>query len=323
MQTEKSGKGRNQALDALKGAAIIGILFAHMNFLSRFSEATMHFVFSAQLWFGWCVMAFFFSAGLLTPFESIGPPNFKDYILKRSARLLLPCFVFSLTYKTILNVVFHTLGIGASCIVDGRNLFSVLNYLFVPVGPQFYFLPYLFFLSVLAVGLTLLIRNVGLLLCGVSLLCVIFYVNRAIPSYAYGPDLLLLPSYLLNYIAGLACREKLSRQWLPFLFFALCVIVMCSAKHSFFFAYIAAPIVIYLLLTPIKSPNPITFLGRQSGPIYVWHDPLILPFISILASKVFASSYFQLIVIMVGGISISIALGEISKRSSLLKYYRL
>jgi len=322
MQKQIAGGDRNQALDALKGVAIVGVLFVHMGFQNRFPESVMHMISSAQLWLAWCVMAFFFAAGLLTPFESIDFMIFKAYVLKRAARLLLPCIVFSLSYKIILNIIFYTFSIGKPCYIDKGDFHSMISFVFAPVGPQFYFLPYLFFISVLTVGLMLFIKDPGLMLCGVSLLCLIFYINSSIPAFACGPDFLLLPAYLLNYVLGLACRKDTPCHWIHFLIFTFCIIVMCFTKNSFFYAYYSAPLAIYLLLTFIKCPNGATFLGRKAGAIYVWHDPLILPICSILVAKIFVSTGLQVIIIMIGGIVISIALGEMTKRVTFLKYYR-
>ena len=56
---------RYSEIDALKGVAIIGVVIAHLNFTGRFDKETLELVHNLQLFFGWCVITFFFASGIL------------------------------------------------------------------------------------------------------------------------------------------------------------------------------------------------------------------------------------------------------------------
>jgi fucose 4-O-acetylase-like acetyltransferase len=87
-------------IEMLKGISIIGVVLMHMEFRSRFSEQAIALLDHLQILFGWCVLAFFFCSGLLLKTEEMQLKNLKSYIFKRAHRLLIPCIVFSIFYKT-------------------------------------------------------------------------------------------------------------------------------------------------------------------------------------------------------------------------------
>ena len=98
---------RDYRIDTIKGLAIIGVVFAHMSFTSRFELATLILVDDMQKIFGWCVVAFFFSSGLLCKKNNCkDSKTIYSFIYKKFKRLIAPCFVFSITYKLILSVVY-------------------------------------------------------------------------------------------------------------------------------------------------------------------------------------------------------------------------
>ncbi|MCX6922959.1 MAG: acyltransferase, partial [Verrucomicrobia bacterium] len=141
---------RNEAVDALKGLAIIGVIFAHISFQSRLSATNLAKISVVQRLFGWCVLAFFFCAGRLTRIGQTKERGWLDFALKRAKRLLLPCVVFSVTYKACLLVIYHLFHLGQPGRFTPVSVSYWLAFVLVPVGPQFYFLPYLFVVSLVA-----------------------------------------------------------------------------------------------------------------------------------------------------------------------------
>jgi peptidoglycan/LPS O-acetylase OafA/YrhL len=61
--------------------------------------------------------------------------------------------------------------------------------------------------------------------------------------------------------------------------------------------YLAAPLAALPLqrFVPGMMAPLVSFLGRKSGPIYVWHTPIIMPFLSIVLAKWFFATPWLLI----------------------------
>ncbi len=133
-------------IDAVKAVAIIGVMVAHMSFESRFSDGAMDFIRVVQIILGWCVLAFFFCSGLLAK-EIKNIEEARRYIHKRFIRLVVPCVVFSITYRVIRCGLYLTGRFDWKSPIP-ENIGDVLDFILVPVGPQFYF----FVLSICDIG---------------------------------------------------------------------------------------------------------------------------------------------------------------------------
>lgn len=314
--------GRDEALDALKALAIIGVLFAHMSFTSRMSARTLSWIVVFQQSFGWCVTGFFFCAGVLTRVGGEGLAGCFSFALKRTRRLLVPCLVFSLTYKCcllIIHIVFHSSSPEPRIPCDASGW---IQFLFSPVGPQFYFLHYLFVLSVLAVFAIRLFKNLTALSWVVLAGCFVFYFIQQAPSASYGSAWNLLPGYLLSYWGGLlAGRGFLER---PVWWITASVLVACGCvfKKTFVFAHLFIPALLYWLLQHLSLGDCMKFIGQKSGAIYVWHDPLLLPACSILATKLLPWGPLQVTLVLALGISVSVLVAEAVNRCRFLSWYR-
>jgi fucose 4-O-acetylase-like acetyltransferase len=122
-----------------------------MDFSSRLSATALLEIDYLQQSFGWCVIAFFFCAGMLTDISQRTISDWLKFTFKRARRLLVPCLVFSLTYKISLIALKQVAGIGARIQLPGNNILNWIIFGFGPIGPQFYFLPYLFIISSISV----------------------------------------------------------------------------------------------------------------------------------------------------------------------------
>jgi len=190
---------RYAEVDALKGVAIIGVLFAHLSFEGRFDASTLNAVGVLQGLFGWCVIAFFFASGLLGK-----PVGRKDalvgFVRKRFVRLIIPCWVFSVSYRLLRCGLFLTGRFSWDSPIP-ESAADALGFFLLPEGPQFYFLVYLFCVAVLFELLDLTLPRF-LAYWITALAMPLSYVLIDGPARGYGPEIALWPVYLFAYAAG-------------------------------------------------------------------------------------------------------------------------
>jgi peptidoglycan/LPS O-acetylase OafA/YrhL len=278
---------RRLDIDGIKAVAIIGVLLAHTEFKTRLSAECLSVVHNLQVCFGWCVMAFFFCAGLL-----IKPPPFTvsgllEFARRRARRLLVPCLIFSLSYRLVLfgvsrSGLFHT---GTDM---PRHVGEWVWFLLGPVGPQFYFLPYLFAVSVLSIAVLAMVRRLWVLW---SLFAVIHLLSpgvTGVPNHTYGSWWDLLPAYTFCFWCGLLSRHGCETGRQTLVSSAAVAAAGFLVWQSPFFVYPLVPVL--LLHASQKAPAVLrtvarTGLGEKSGAIYVWHAPVILPFFSIVCHR--------------------------------------
>lgn len=283
-------------LDSLKGLAIIGVVIAHSAFRARLGENVISLVEQLQLIFGWCVIAFFFSSGYLAkPIENTSA-SIIQFVKHRAKRLLVPSIVFSITYKLIFLFLSQT-GYFSWEIQFPGSPYEMVLFIFQPVGPQFYFLNYLFCISI---GVTLLLSwtTIGFLqIFGAFLFTGSYFLFDA-PISGYGPDMALLPIYTAAYMIGLLIsRYPLSRKCSAYYFIWIAVVLVLSAfEKSFVFVYLLVPPTIMFLFKKWENLNRAMRslrLGEYSSGIYVWHAPLLMPFLSIVMNTFIQNGYIQ------------------------------
>lgn len=310
--------GRRVEVDAIKALAIIGVLFLHMSFKSRMTVETLDTVKILQLLFSWAVIAFFFASGLLTrPVQRLA--GLGSFAATRFRRLIVPCLVFSWTYKLLLQFLAHA-GLGA---VPDR--FELIDFLLMPVGPQFYFLPVLYVISVVVALAEIRIPPMKLLFAtGVVLLAV--YVLIPIPVTAYGADYSLMPLYLFSYTAGRALSVSSRRQRAVRLLAILMFVIVAALLHK-------APVLLYAAVPPlllvlferyqlVARKIEFSHLGKHSSAIYVWHAPILMPAASIMCFKLFQGSVITLLPLIATTIALSIVLGKVTERFEILRFWR-
>lgn len=240
---------RYKEIDAIKGLSIIGVLFAHMSFKDRLNAEALGLIESFQISFGWCVLAFFFCSGFLT---KVIPDNreLMRFIGKRFKRLFIPCIVFSWSYKVVL-LILSKAGFLRSANDIPLDLSSWLDFLFMPVGPQFYFLYYLLLISIL---FAVLIRFCSIITASyiISASTLIAYFFLDFPAHLYGDDLSLFPAYFWGYAAGAATatledsfRDKKFLIWSVVLF--LMIFLIYVFKKDLMILQLGVPFILWLL----------------------------------------------------------------------------
>ncbi len=286
MSPPKGARARLAGVDALKGLAIVGVLLAHMDFRGRFDAAALAWVARGQAALGWCVLAFFFAAGLLAPAPR-DTAGLGDFLIRRFRRLIVPCVVFGITYRVLIAGL-AALKVGSIRPDTPWSGLGLVEFLLRPMGPQFYFMPYLFAIA-LAGALLELAGGVRALAFAGAAACLAAVWAAPGPLAPYGAAADLIPYYAAAYGMGRALSPKgpgrdglALAPWLAFLGAA------CLLQGARVPAYTLAPAPLYLALTALPRADRLlerTRLGRYSGGIYVWHAPLLMPALSLVCAR--------------------------------------
>lgn len=309
-------------IDAIKAVAIIGVMIAHMSFDSRFDEDSLGFIKVVQVLLGWCVLAFFFCSGLLAkPVKNIKEAG--RHALKRFIRLVVPCVVFSITYRLIRCGLYLTGRFGWKSPLP-ENIGEVLYFILAPEGPQFYFLYYLFAVSVGVSLLSLVLsEKYMVLLSGIILF--LSYGFLSMPERALGPEPELLSLYGFSYVFGMSNANKTSGgTWAGALCF-LPVVAVVFATQSLTVGYVIIPYLLWLLFRRIPLLARYiakTKLGEYSSAIYVWHAPIIMPLASIVCVKLLGHGPLVLFPIVGSTLLCCVLLGELTSRFRVLRLWR-
>lgn len=266
---------RIAALDAVKGIAIVGVVCIHLGFKDRFDSDAMRLADMLRFLGGWSVLGFFFCAGFAQSVRKV-EESLSHFVRRRALRLLVPCAFLSLTNRLLLSL---TAGLGLSSQVK-MNLLEWLT----PAPPQFYFLSFLFFVSVVGeIGARRFTNMVNFFGAGSLLLSVSAAVVQQSQA-PHGPDWRLLPIYGAAYGLGFVFADRVRRPeapgagyWLAALGVVLVPLVLLAESEL---AWLLVPPGAFLLLN-LGCLRPITkvlaFLGVQSGKIFVWHAPILAP----------------------------------------------
>ncbi|MDC3255856.1 acyltransferase [bacterium] len=322
---QPKNNSRKQEVDSLKAVAVVGVLVAHMSFEERFDQTTTAAIGLLQGLFGWCVIAFFFASGLLVkkPISNSFGVFFAS-VLKRGKRLLIPCITFSIMYRLLFCGLF----------ISGRFSFqnpipsgfwSVTRFLFVPIGPQFYFLPYLFAIGTVVAFFQYAVPT-SVFFSLFATIVSVSYIFVEAPELGYGPSLSLLPIYLFSYVLGfyLSSTEIDSPKY-TLIFLAIPLLSMVITSFSFVAFYLLVPVLLRYAFRQFPTISELvdkTKLGKYSGSIYVWHAPIVLPFTSIVCVKLIGGQPMVIPAVMILTLFICILLGHTTSKFSALRFLR-
>lgn len=324
-QTRPLGaSARHGEVDALKGMAIIGVLIAHMSFESRFNASALSMIGTLQVFFGWCVIAFFFASGLLIKTGSATLLESYELIRKKSVRLLLPAVVFSLSYK-LLQLGLYLTGRFSWDSPIPHNAHEVVLFILSPVGPQFYFLYYLYFISIAASLFEALFNRTALFVCA-SVLLPASYFFMDMPETGYGQINNLLPVYFFAYVVGYALSIQYDEAR-PVFYLMLVVPVVAAAviSSSYVAGYLLVPFILWYAFKKVPVLSSLvnkSRLGRYSASIYVWHAPIVMPLVSILCVKLLGGRPVVLLPVIVLTVAISLLLNQVTLKSRILRPWR-
>jgi len=307
--------GRSDVLYLVKGFAIVGVLFAHMSYPSRLQEDTLLVIHWLQQIFGWCVLAFFFCAGVVAK-KVDGFPALKAFMEGRFRRLIIPCLIFTLTYKVLLVVL------GKEDLPYGVS--GLFWFVFDPVGPQFYFLPYLYGISVLGALLWLGLGDLMFLAVSISL----FFIgvgSMGLADVGYGKDIENVPIYFYSYFLGLMAKQYSGMRLFVMPMVLLPPLLVFLLSGAIVYLYILIPVLMYFLLDCCKSRDwfsVLALLGKRSGSIYVWHAPIVMPFVNTVGVKVLGGGLISIVPTLVVTLALCLALGWLADQFEGLRLWR-
>jgi fucose 4-O-acetylase-like acetyltransferase len=315
---------RDTAIDVIKGIGIVGVLFLHASFAKRFSDESLRAIDVVQYYLQWCVVGFFFTAGLLTrAVQTFG--DWRRFLRKRAQRLLIPCVAFSLTYNLLLVALTATGRFELTSIPSTSE--DWLRLLLTPAEPQLYFLVYLF---VISAALELLLLNCrGGLACDLFLLTAVLAAEliRPVVGTITGPDYGLIAIYSAAYLCGALMRRH-AGVW-PYLIPALTAsafVGLTLVTSNSNIAWAGFPLVLYhgLKVASLASlDQTVGWLGRRSAEIYVWHAPVFNRFISIVVCALLGGGYLAVAITLVATIAVSVLLAQIVNRVPWLWMFRV
>lgn len=277
---------RDFAIEALRWIAIVAVVLHHGISRQRQSPETVDQILLFKNWIEWCVPAFFYISGQLFRPPTAG--SFAGHILGRARRLLVPyALVSSLSFA--LMWALHNSGAWTHSQPQELQFEMFLHQMawLAGFGPQLYFLPYLFVIGILAGLLCLLVpgRWLSLSAFAVFLACGFGWM---MPTTVLGPSLQRVPVFLLAFCLGISDRSWGTRSHLHLAVALLSSIGVAVAIRSAWPISVAAPLVLYRILSHIPLEPAIRRLERLGNPgaIFLWHAPILLPAASMTLGRV-------------------------------------
>ena len=275
-------------IDALKGLAILGVLFAHMGFTERFDEAALAHIRVLQSLTGWCVLAFFFASGFLHG-HADAQRDWKSFARRRAARLLIPCAAFTWLNKLLLLAAKACGFAGTVAAPPLATAADIAAFVFVPASPQFYFLVHLFLIA-LAVHALLRARLLSLPLEPWFLAALLVQAYWFLPlTGPHGESPAKLPLYAAVYLTGLAFARARDARRMPLaigmMIFAVSAVIAAAAQHAVLHALVPLAFALLAPFVHARILSPAAALGRKSGAVFAWHAPLVMSALSVTLVK--------------------------------------
>jgi|GEM_PF-4704516 len=300
---------RVSAIDAVKGLAIFGVLFAHAGDSTAFGGVLA----PLQVTFGWCVTVFFGLAGVLEAMSSKNE-KFVDYANHRAVRLGVPFIVLHLLFNIISAVLMKQGIIQDGVLVDQ----SWISLLLVLHAPQLYFLPWLWMVGVILWRPLRATPTVVAVVLAVGV--VVIKLSFPPRTYGYGAHLENIPVYLAAFAIGFTSVR--SRILWPVIICIVGGVIEISRNGAYHSLH---PVVAPLLLAAIgrrawKPLKLLSFVGTWSFAIYLWHVPLVMP--AVRRMLVFPMhDGVRLVIVLTLTIALCIGWGLLLTRNRLLRFF--
>lgn len=295
-------KGINPPLgwiDVLRHLLSLAVIFQHMSSANRYPAELNVYISNIVPALDGAVACFFLLSGFLAH------SDFSWRTLTAQARrLLLPYILFCVLYGTIL-VLLNKLTIAqvAWRTVSGSG-----------VGPQLYFLPYLFLIWT---AINYVLSKGGKFLAAFVLLGLFCaYLAISTPS-STGPEPKLLILYALAYTIGYY-RARYAGKWEIALVTAMASlgVMLISFQSRYFDLALIILLLEAVVLLSRKEPLPMRLPG--SGGVYLLHTPLLNFAISTILWKLHVISVANIFVTMaltyLAALAITLAFRQVTKR---------
>jgi peptidoglycan/LPS O-acetylase OafA/YrhL len=334
-------KPQYNSLDISRGLAILAVVFIHSSSLFLAVNCNKGVYFLHQLCY-FCVPLFISVSGFLHAVSSENNkavPSFSllSYIQRRFMRLIVPYLAFSILYVCI-RILLEHLPVSTNLFPHRfGNFNTVISAILLAKGNpagQLYFLPLLFFITMLFKILEVALEKYPILLI---LLCVAISIAsyalwgdiyrslnplKGVGFYAAGYFMFSRRSikpYLLETIAAGTCILFIAGTLAPQLPSIQFVCQSCGAAFVFCLS---------LLLSKSLERNhfktALTNLGRASFAIYLLHEPYIVTVSYLVTTKILHFPPFvALAVTAIFGIGIPIVMNKfiLTKSTFLMKWF--
>jgi hypothetical protein len=298
---------RDGALDLLKCVLVLGVVLQHSGF-ARFNAEEQELVANLRHFFSLVVVGFFWAAGYLIDVNE----RADVFLKKRFMRLIVPFLVIS-----IVNwIIFLSLAR-----VTGRSfgydytIGDMLHVLFTlqGVGPQMYFLPYLFLLQTAAFFSARRFASPALLAALSILLLLLWFATD--PNFKnLGPSPGNIALYASSVFLGMACRHADALLVGKFVLvvaipiLAGCAVLAPGVWHDL--CCWAAPPAMYVGFKACGARAAWPGLSGDTFAVFLWHTPLLMPLLSLFFVRLFPAGYLALLLTVVGAICLSVAVGR-------------
>ncbi len=291
---------KDEAVLAMKGLAIIGVVFFHV-LNRRLEPETISLLTLVALSMKWSVLAFLCASGYVHAIADSRHPEqgILPFVLSRVRRLLLPFIAFNVIYITSYHLIQHS-GLIAVRPTSPSGYFDKLLTNLWPLRDTFiehlYFLPLLFLIAV-AFRVSLLVRHTmlrALALVTSWIVATVWFPDADYTGFSPGVAVWGLALYGTGYLLSSLRRKAPSLG-------PLCV-VLASLAFACACDQIMRVVPLLLLLAfqllGTRQIGLLCLLGEASGTIYIYHTPLLLQPLIIVASYVKAVPQQLLLVVL-------------------------
>ena len=277
---------KDRTILALKGLAIIGVVFHHVTNRRLDPQAADWILLVIDI-FQWCVLAFFCVSGYLQALsDSRKKRPLQEFVRLRVTRLLVPWVLLAVFYSCIWQILqalhIHNIGVKVPPTFIGK-LEDVLWPLDSNVAQQLYFFPLLFAVSLVLVVVQAQAGLYGLwiaALVGASI--GLRYYPYLFSSFAWGTFAWAVSFYAAGYLLYHYRAQKTAIR------VALLAITIVMVIFSGYYGIIRV-IPLWLLtegpLLRLERVPLLERLGEASGTIYIYHTPFMVIPLTIAAAS--------------------------------------
>jgi peptidoglycan/LPS O-acetylase OafA/YrhL len=319
-------------LDAIRGAAILGVLWWHAEVYAGHKSTSP----AAEFWVGLISpsVAFFFLADGFFFARSVsrrGEFRYGAYVRKSAFRLLLPWAVFTVAYL-LLRGVFETIDaragtshFGEKRLVLGQSPGEVLSHVWdSSIAMQMYFLVSLFLIRLLSFATVRLVRaGAGWTL---AVACGYIATRTLLGLELSGDPMTNAIAGLQYYLLGIAFYQldgAIRRGWGVLAVGGLALWGVLRALQvrgdlpawAGILTQLSALVGEYaLFLGLVHRPNLLVWLGRRTMEIYLLHAPAVMKAAQVVLGRFVADPAWLALAIMLASLAGAIVLGWLIAR---------
>ena len=255
-------------LDLLRHLFILAVIFQHMLSPTRYSIELNAFIATTSTYIDGAVAGFFLISGFFS--KKLALTRWSEVTslgIRFANRLLVPYLLFSVIYGVLL------VSLGKMTLVDAIER----TVTFAGVGPQLYFLPYLFLISVsVAVYEAITSRTSNFQFLALAGACAVIGTwSFLVPiKISTGPEPLLLPFYAAAYLLGVVTARSRNPIFPGLLGISAAAVLVFAEPASR--AFDSALVV--LLFSASLFASRMKLLQRRfpgSGGVYLLHAPIV------------------------------------------------